>query len=112
MAEHLNGMFAFAIWDGRRQQLHLARDPYGVKPLFYQRDGDHFRFASEIKAILADERVERRLSAQALHDFLTFDYVPGAQTAFENIFEDDDRDRRKHSAQEVLGRVMAGQRIA
>ncbi len=87
MAAHLNGMFAFAIWDGRRRQLHLARDPYGVKPLFYQCDRGFLRFGSEIKAILADPRVERRVSVQALHDFLTFDYVPGGQTAFEGIHE-------------------------
>jgi asparagine synthase (glutamine-hydrolysing) len=87
MAGHLNGMFAMAIWDGRRQQLHLVRDPYGVKPLFYQRDAAHLRFASEIKAILADPRVDRRLSLQALHDYLSFDYVPGPQTAFEGIEE-------------------------
>jgi asparagine synthase (glutamine-hydrolysing) len=87
MAAHLNGMFAFAIWDATRQQLHLVRDPYGVKPLFYQRDSEHLRFGSEIKAILADPRVKRRVSLQALHDFLTFDYVPGAQTAFDGIHE-------------------------
>jgi asparagine synthase (glutamine-hydrolysing) len=87
MAPLLNGMFAFALWDARRQQLHLVRDPYGVKPLFVQRDGDFVRFGSEIKAILADARVPRRPSLQALHDFLTFDYVPGEQTAFEGIAE-------------------------
>jgi len=87
MASHLNGMFAFAIWDEGRQELHLARDPYGVKPLFYQRDAEYLRFGSEIKAILADPRVERRVSLQALHDYLTFDYVPGTQTAFEGIHE-------------------------
>jgi len=87
MASHLNGMFAFAIWDEARQELHLARDPYGVKPLFYQRDAEYLRFGSEIKAILADPRVERRVSLQALHDYLTFDYIPGTQTAFEGIHE-------------------------
>jgi asparagine synthase (glutamine-hydrolysing) len=87
MARHLNGMFGIAIWDGRRRELHLLRDPYGVKPLFYQRDGQYFRFGSEIKAILADPRVPRRPSLAALHDFLTFDYIPGAQTAFEGIHE-------------------------
>jgi asparagine synthase (glutamine-hydrolysing) len=87
MGEHLNGMFAMAIWDRRAQLLHLVRDPYGVKPLFYQQDGEYFRFGSEIKCILADPRVRRRASLQALHDFLTFDYVPGPQTAFEDIQE-------------------------
>lgn len=87
MAQHLNGMFALAIWDARSQTLHLARDPYGVKPLFYHTDGKFFRFASEIKALLTDSRVPRRISPQALHDYLTFNYVPGVQTAFQDIWE-------------------------
>ncbi|MHC4167513.1 MAG: asparagine synthase (glutamine-hydrolyzing), partial [Planctomycetota bacterium] len=85
--EHLNGMFAMAIWDGRTGKLHLIRDRYGIKPLFYHNDGRFFRFASEIKAILADDRVLRRPSIQAMHDLFTFAYVPGRQTAFEDIYE-------------------------
>ena len=87
MVQHLNGMYAIAIWDSRRRLLYLIRDHAGVKPLFYQRDNQYFRFGSEIKAILADCRVRRRPSLQALHDYLTFDYVPGPQTAFEDIYE-------------------------
>jgi asparagine synthase (glutamine-hydrolysing) len=87
MFAELNGMFAVAIWDTRAHRLFLGRDRYGIKPLFYQRDEHFFRFGSEIKAILTDERVPRRASVQALHDFLTFDYVPGEQTAFEGIHE-------------------------
>jgi asparagine synthase (glutamine-hydrolysing) len=87
MVKHLNGMYGIAIWDSRTQQLFLIRDHAGIKPLFYQRDDHYFRFGSEIKAILADSRVPRKPSLQALHDYLTFDYVPGPQTAFEGIFE-------------------------
>jgi len=87
MAPHLNGMFAFGLWDAATGALHLARDPYGVKPLFYHYDRDEFRFASELKALLAHPRVPRRLSLQALHDYLSFNYVPGAQTAFADIHE-------------------------
>ncbi len=87
MAEHLNGMFAIAIWDSRTDTLHLIRDHIGIKPLFYQRDENYFRFGSEIKAIIADPRVQRRPSLQALYDFLTFDYIPGEQTAFDGIYE-------------------------
>jgi asparagine synthase (glutamine-hydrolysing) len=83
----LNGMYAYAIWDARRQELHLARDPFGVKPLFYARQGTRFLFGSEIKSILQDPRVPRRPNLQALHDFLTFAYVPGEQTAFAGIWE-------------------------
>lgn len=87
MARHLNGMFAIAIWDSRTDTLHLIRDHIGIKPLFYQRDENYFRFGSEIKAIIADPRVKRRPSLQALYDFLTFDYIPGEQTAFDGIYE-------------------------
>ena len=87
MARELNGMFAIAIWDERQQKLHLIRDRYGIKPLFYQQDQGFFRFGSEIKAILADTRVPRQVDIQALHDFLTFNYIPGQQTAFQEIYE-------------------------
>ena len=87
MFPKLNGMFAMAMWDRRNHELHLARDRYGIKPLFYQQDPLFFRFGSEIKAILADKRVPRKPSLQALHDFLTFDYIPGPQSAFEGISE-------------------------
>src|SRR5262245_804292 len=87
MVKYLNGMFGIAIWDSRKQTLYLIRDHAGIKPLFYQRDDHYFRFGSEIKAILTDSRVPRRPSLQAMHDFLTFDYVPGPQTAFEGIYE-------------------------
>ncbi len=87
MLPELNGMFAIAIWDASRRQLHLCRDRYGIKPLFVQRDRQFCRFGSEIKAILADGRVGRQLSVQALHDYLSFDYIPGSQTAFDGIDE-------------------------
>ena len=85
LTRHLNGMFAFALWDARRKLLLLARDPFGVKPLFIQQDRTHFRFGSEIKALLADPAVPRTPDLQALHDYLTFGYIPGTQTAFAGI---------------------------
>jgi asparagine synthase (glutamine-hydrolysing) len=87
MFRELNGMFAFALWDARRQELHLVRDPFGVKPLFYTRQGERLLFGSEIKSLLQDPSVPRKANLQALHDFLTFDYIPGTQTAFEGIHE-------------------------
>lgn len=86
-ASELSGMFGIAIWDQKEEVLYLIRDRYGIKPLFYQQDGDHFRFGSELKAILSDRRVARRPSFQAMHDFLTLNYVPDEQTAFEGIHE-------------------------
>lgn len=87
MLNKLNGMFAMGIWDAREGALYLVRDRYGIKPLFFHEDAHHFRFASEIKALLADDRVPRKVNLQAMHDFLTFDYIPGPQTAFDGIHE-------------------------
>jgi asparagine synthase (glutamine-hydrolysing) len=87
MMSELDGMFAFALWDARTQELHLCRDRYGIKPLFYAWTGATFLFGSEIKSILEDPRISRRINPQALHDFLTYDYVPGAQTAFAEVSE-------------------------
>lgn len=82
---HLRGMFAFAIWDNRKQRLLLARDPFGKKPLFlHERDGN-LVFASEIKSILKFPGVNARLEENALWDYHTFRYVPGPQTLFQGI---------------------------
>lgn len=87
MLPELNGMYAFALWDARRRELHLVRDRYGIKPLFYAQYDDKLIFASEIKAILQDSRFNRRVNLQAMHDFFSFNYIPGVQTAFDGIFE-------------------------
>jgi asparagine synthase (glutamine-hydrolysing) len=73
----LAGMFALAIWDGRRRSVFLARDRFGKKPLFYF-DGPHgFVFASELKALLEDPRCPRAIDRAALDEYLAFGYVPG-----------------------------------
>lgn len=82
---HLRGMFAFAVWDGKRKQLFLARDRVGIKPLYYYWDGKKFLFASEIKAILQDATVERTLDPYALDDYLTYLYIPAPKTIFKGI---------------------------
>lgn len=64
--EYLNGIFAFAIWDERKESLFLARDRLGVKPLFYYFDSDVFIFASELKALLAHPKVSARLDSSGL----------------------------------------------
>jgi asparagine synthase (glutamine-hydrolysing) len=83
--EHLRGMFAFAIWDARKQQLFLARDRVGIKPLYYYWDGQKFLFASELKAILQDSTVQRTLDLAALDDYLTYLYIPAPKTIFQRI---------------------------
>ena len=83
----LNGQFAFAIWDGRRRRLVLARDRAGILPLFYtERDG-RLLFASEIKAILAVTGAPARLSSVALDQVLTFWSPLTPQTLFPGVFE-------------------------
>jgi asparagine synthase (glutamine-hydrolysing) len=67
----LRGMFAFAIWDAREGSLFLARDHLGQKPLFYVHQGNRFAFASEIKALLADDPGLREMNGEALHQYLT-----------------------------------------
>ena len=79
------GMFAFAIWDSNLRRLFMARDRLGEKPLVYFNQNGHFAFASEIKALLEIPGVERRVNIYALHDYLTYQYVPSPDTIFEGI---------------------------
>ena len=81
----INGMFALALWDGRRRELLLARDHAGVKPLYYWRDGPRLYFASELKALLRVPGIPRRLNTSAIPDYLTFLWVPGEDTLLEGI---------------------------
>jgi len=83
--QRFNGMFAFAIWDSRRNQLFLARDRIGIKPLYYYQDADRLIFASEIKAILADPSVARRLNPQGLANFLAFGHAVAPMTMVQGI---------------------------
>ena len=78
-------MFAFAIWDDRSKSLFLARDRVGIKPLYYSQTPNSVVFASEIKAILADPEMKAEVRPSMIDRFLTFDYIPGEETLFENI---------------------------
>lgn len=78
----LRGMFAFAIWDSRTRTLFVARDRIGKKPLFYYVDDKAFLFASEPKAILADPSVPAEPDPEAIHYYLTYQYVPSPWSAF------------------------------
>jgi asparagine synthase (glutamine-hydrolysing) len=82
---HLNGIFAFAIWDARRRRLFLARDPFGVKPLYHACVGGVFRFASEQKAILADPGFPRAIDLDSVHLTLTFRFCPAPRTLFRDV---------------------------
>jgi asparagine synthase (glutamine-hydrolysing) len=83
--KRFRGMFAFALWDERRQLLWLARDRVGKKPLYYLLDDDRVVFASEIKAILEMPGVSRDLDVTALSDYFSLLYVPSPKTIFRSI---------------------------
>ena len=87
MVERLRGMFAFALWDERKQLLLLARDRVGIKPLYYVNTGTALVFGSEIKSLLVDPSVERRVNPRAIDRFLTYYYLPGEETLFEGIYK-------------------------
>lgn len=75
----LSGMFAFALFDARRQTVFLARDRAGEKPLFYRQTKTELRFGSELKALLADASLPRRIDPTALDSYFAMGYVPGAR---------------------------------
>lgn len=84
---HLTGMFGFALWDAPRRRLVVSRDRLGIKPVYYTVHRNQFIFASEIKAILTMEGIERRVDEDALDAFLSLRYVPGPKTMFKGIFK-------------------------
>lgn len=84
---HLNGEWAFAIWDAPRRKLFLSRDRLGVRPLFWTQTADSFLFASEVKALLACPGVGGELDLQALDQIFTFWVTLPPRTAFKNIWQ-------------------------
>lgn len=84
--ERFRGMFAFALWDSRRDELVLVRDRLGVKPLYYSRGPDgSLVFGSEIKAVLASGQRQAALNEGALSEYLVFGFVAGGQTLFDDV---------------------------
>lgn len=85
MVDHLNGMFAFALWDERRRRLLIARDRFGEKPLYWGIFEHTLIFASEPKVLLAHPSVKPNLNLNALRQYLSFDYVPAPLSIYEGI---------------------------
>ncbi len=85
--EHLNGMFAFALWDQNKKLLFLARDRMGVKPLYYALQNNSIYFSSELKGLLALPFINRDLNLDALNKYLTFENVPSPHSIIKNIFK-------------------------
>lgn len=82
-----NGMFAFAIWDKHAQELFVARDRLGVKPLYYALNGNCLVFSSELKSILACPWIDRELNLAAVEEYLALRYVPHPHTLLKGIFK-------------------------
>src|SRR5207249_5067940 len=80
-----NGIFAFGVWDAQRRRLLLARDPMGVKPLYYSLHHGTLAFASEVKALLALPGIPREVDTESLHLYLSFRFVPSPRTLFRGI---------------------------
>jgi asparagine synthase (glutamine-hydrolysing) len=85
LVDRLNGIFAFAVWDSKRRRLLLARDRFGVKPLYFCAQRRRFTFASELKALLTDGHVPVCIDPAAVDLFLTFRFTPSPRTLLSDI---------------------------
>ncbi|MFC1495628.1 asparagine synthase (glutamine-hydrolyzing), partial [Thermodesulfobacteriota bacterium] len=83
--KHLNGMFAFALWDKNKERLWLVRDRVGIKPLHYYYNNKILVFGSEIKALLADPDIPKAIDSRALELYLTLNYIPAPHTIYRGI---------------------------
>lgn len=83
--DHLDGMFALALWDANERKLMLARDRFGMKPLYVARVDNGVCFASELTAIVGAGLIGKAIDAQALYAYLAFSYVPGPMSIFNNV---------------------------
>jgi asparagine synthase (glutamine-hydrolysing) len=82
---HLDGMFSFAIYDATDDSLFLARDRAGEKPLYYRTDPQRFAFASELKALMADSTLPRRMDLSSVNFYLAYGYIPGERCILEGV---------------------------
>lgn len=85
LLDHVNGMYAFSLWDSKRKKLIIARDRFGEKPLYYGVFDGKLIWASELKAILAHPAVKPELDLNALRQYVSFDYVPAPMSIFKGI---------------------------
>ena len=83
----LNGMFAFIIYDKNENKLFIARDHFGIKPLYWYYDNEIIAFGSEIKALLAHPQIEAEADPDNLYEYLTFQFIMGEGTMFQNIYK-------------------------
>lgn len=87
IVEKLRGMFAFSIWDNKKQELLLARDPFGIKPFYYAKIDKTFLFGSEIKSFIPHPDFVKEINKEALKPYLVFQYSVLKETFFKNVFK-------------------------
>lgn len=87
LPKKLRGMFSFAIWDKDKAELFCARDYFGIKPFYYYHKGSTFLFGSEIKSFLPHPQFEKSFNQRQLELYLTYQYSPGRETFFENVYK-------------------------
>ena len=87
LLDKLRGMFAFAIYDAKKEEVFLARDHYGIKPLYYYDDGQNFMWASEIKAFLENPHFKKEFNEELLPIYLSFEYIPSKDTLFKHVYK-------------------------
>lgn len=87
LLDMLRGMFSFVIWDKNKKELFGARDPFGIKPMYYAVMNKTFMFGSEIKSFLAHPHFKKELNTAALENYLTFQYSPTKETFFKNVYK-------------------------
>lgn len=85
--DKLRGMFAFCIYDTKKGQLFLARDHFGIKPLYYYRNDQVFLFGSEIKSFFEHPQFKKELNKEMLGAYLTFSFTPGERTFFKDVYK-------------------------
>ncbi|MGM0609114.1 MAG: asparagine synthase (glutamine-hydrolyzing) [Candidatus Muiribacteriota bacterium] len=85
--ENFRGMFSFAVWDNNKKQLFIGRDRLGIKPLYYYKDADRIIFSSELKGILQDKTVSKKINYEGMSDFFSYGYVPSPKSIFKNIYK-------------------------
>lgn len=83
----LRGMFAFVLWDQKKQELFGARDIFGIKPFYYYNKGGHFLFGSEIKSFLPHPGFVKELNEERLPEYLSIEYIPNNETMFRDVYK-------------------------
>ena len=87
LLQRLRGMFAFLLYDRKKQELFIARDHFGIKPLYYYQNDKVFLFGSEIKSFLVHPDFKKELNKEMLGAYLTFSFTPGERTFFKDVYK-------------------------